>query len=232
MIDSKEMMLFVSLIHTDVWKSPGYIVTGSSSRSQGRLPIFDAMLWAFVAIGFLSATAAEAKRREPDYISLSGFYSQYLNAGIKDTTLKHPAPSADMELAIRFLPIVSLIGSASNSIEPDPDDTDTSQYRIRTAGGGLKIDIPGFLFIGADRSDFRKWSKSSPLNLFILGEALSLEMRDVITYQSTYYLAGRYGVGLDIFPFTTYSHFTLRYMYMNYANNGYAVYSFGGGITF
>lgn len=206
------------------------MVSVGSRHSQAGARINVGVLGAAMLV--FSSSAAQARDKASDYVSVSGFYSQYLGVGSNNTGIKHPAPSADMELAVRVFSILSLTGAASNSMEPDRDDTETAQDRIRTVGGGLKIDIPGFLFVGSTRKDFRKWAKSSPLNLFIIGEALSLEMKDVVHQTSTYALAGRFGAGLDIYPFTDYSHFTVRYLYLNHSNTGFAVYSFGGGVTF
>lgn len=206
-------------------------VTAWYRRRQDRaLNLFVAPI-AVTAV-LLSGSCAFAKKRSSDVFSLSGYYSQYTNAGVRDASIKHPAPSADIEVAIRVLSLVSLAASMSNSIEPDPTDIETQQERIRTLGGGIKVDLPGFFLLGTRRSDLMRWSKSDPFNLFAIGEALVLETKDVVTYNSTLYTAGRFGLGLDIFPFTELSHFTLRCLYMNFANNGYMVYSFGGGIVF
>jgi hypothetical protein len=185
-----------------------------------------------IAVGVFSGANAYGKTRNPDWVNLSGYYSQYTNAGGNTAALPHPAPSADVELGVRVMPILSLVGSLSNSVEPDKNDLETSQYRIRTYGGGLKLDLPGFFLLGAEKKDFKSWAKTSPINSFLIAEALSVEFRDVVTEIRTNSVAGRYGIGVDLFPFTTLSHFTLRVLYMNYQNSSYVVYSFGGGITF
>lgn len=181
-----------------------------------------------MALKQASASSSETH----DWLNLSGFYSQYTTTQGSSANLPHPAPSADVEVSLRVIPSINLVGSMTNTVEPRSDDPETQQYRIRTAGGGLKFDIPGFLLIGGHLADFKKWTKTRPFNTFILAEALSLSLVDTTTETETKLTAGRFGMGIDIFPWTNLSHFTLRVLYLNYANVGYTVYSFGGGVIF
>ena len=204
----------------------------SLARSNGILARDPARKITAIFLTIAMASPALAKRRDPDYVTLSGYYSQYNLRGALDPVIQWPTQSADAELAVRVFSIVSIVGSLANSIEPDMNDAGASPYRFRTAGGGIKIDIPGLFFIGAEKRDYRASTKSHPFNLFFVAEALLLEMRDIATHGTVTVSARRAGFGLDIFPFVNLSHFTIRALAFNYANSTYVVTSFGGGVTF
>lgn len=173
-----------------------------------------------------------ARTQSTDWVNISGFYSQYGNANGDSSKFPHQAPSADIELGIRVFHVISLVGSITNTVQPDRDDANIAQYRIRQSGGGLKFDLPGFFFIGGELKDFKRWGKIKPFNTFLLTEALSLGLVDLTTEQTSTVQAGRFSLGMDIFPWTELSHFTLRASYLNHSNIGYWVYSFGGGVLF
>lgn len=197
---------------------------------QGRTWIATVSVLLVPFIG-LSKSGSSSKT-STDWLTASGFYSQYSYQSGNFDPLPLPAPSADVEIALRFLSVLSLVGSLSNTVEPDPNDLANAQYRIRTAGGGIKLDLPGVFLIGASRAEFKRWGKRKPLNTFIVAEALSLSRVDVINGQTMVLPASRYGAGIDVFPFTQLSHFTFRWLYLNCSGVGYGVFSFGGGITF
>lgn len=176
------------------------------------------------------SSPAQAKKREFDWFNLSGFYSQYGRAGGAD--IPHPAPSADIDLAIRLYSKLSLAGTISNTVEPDPTDVSVAQYRIRTVGGGLKFDLPGFFLIGGEARELKRSAKNWPINSFIMAEVLTLTFFDVSNFVETPYTAGRYALGFDIFPWSELSHFSFKFSYLSFANAGFLVYSFGGGISF
>lgn len=206
--------VFISFAYTQVFKNL-------------RAPL--AILILTLALIPWSSGASESNR---DWIVVSGHYSQYKTANGKLPSQSHPAPSADVDVAIRVLGPLNLLGSLTNTVEPDRNDPNITPFRIRTTGAGLKLDLPGFFFLGSKGRSFFDWGKSRPISTSLFAEAVNLELKDLLNTTTAQQTAGRFGIGLDLFPWTQLSHFTLRWMYLNSANTGYWVYSFGGGITF
>jgi len=224
MLILKTVMIKTASWGTTALRESSFILAMAPKRTQG-VTFLVSFLLAFAVAG-----PAFAKKREFDWLNFSGFYSQYTKAG--GGAFPTPAPSADIDLALRLFSKLSLTGTISNTVEPDPTDSNIAQYRIRTTGGGLKLDLPGFFFLGGEWKELKKPAKNWPVSTFLMADVLNLTLIDVTNAEETSYLAGRYALGLDIFPFTDLSHFTLKFSYLSFANAGYFIYSFGGGISF
>lgn len=193
---------------------------------------FKLIYFAFLIGVFFQSSIVFGENRDRDFVSFSGFYSHYKLRGEADAGIQWPSHSADVELSVRLISIFSLVGSLSNSIAPEGVSSGYSLYRYRAERIGLKVDLPGFFFIGSSVKDFTRSGKFHPLNLFAIAESVNLEMKNVNSPDTTTASGRTVGLGIDIFPFTKLSHFTIRYQYFNYASTSYAVLGSGGGITF
>lgn len=165
---------------------------------------------------------------------MTGFYSSYANSNISSSSAASVdvTPSVDIEASIRLRAIFSLTLTWVQFQNPDPNNNSQFQDDLSGFGLGMKIDLPGFFFMGGGNDELERAMKKSPLNTYIFGEVLKLTVTTPSTGGATTTSAGRGGIGCDIFPYFQHTYLSIRFALLNLLGVSYASYAVGVGFRF
>lgn len=167
-------------------------------------------------------------------LALTGFSSSYTNLKLgsnpNNTSVESVAPSVDVELALRGQSVFSFFVSWTHFSDPDPNDASQLPYTADGFGLGIKIDLPGFFFVG--KSSANRGGKQHPVNTYLFGEVIKFFLTDISDGVKVSTTAARDGLGVDIFPFNQTAYVALRVSLLNLLGATYVSYSWGLGFSF
>jgi hypothetical protein len=178
---------------------------------------------------------ADSGNRQDKY-AFTSFYTMYSQSGLSSGSgaagSGSPAPSLDVEFAIRLQTIFNLTLLYSRFQTPDSSNTAQLQDNISGYGLGMKIDLPGFFFIGGKREQSEREGKLHPVNSFLFGEILRSTLVDAAAGTTTTSTTPRYGFGFDLFLFNPYVYLSLKLSLLNLLGATYLGAGAGLGCTF
>lgn len=219
-------------------------------RDEERLresPPLWVSLWAspwtsLLAIALIAMSASHAQARggggsESETIAITAFSSSYTNLKLgtnpNDTTVDQIAPTIDVELAWRVHSVFSFTFSWCHFGEPDPNNPSVLPDKADGFGLGVKVDLPGFFFIGDSQGGGgSQHSKRHPVNTYLFGEVLKFFMTDINSGTKVSTTAARDGFGMDIFPFNQHVYIATRFGLFNLLGVTYFTYAWGLGASF
>lgn len=167
-----------------------------------------------------------------DFISVNTYYDTYAAITKAPNVTTSPAPSVDVEMTLRLETLFSLVIAFSQFLEPDPTNSEQMQAFMRGAGGGIRVDLPGFFLLFPQKSDSSRDGRLFPVNTFIFGQVVKVDSVDVATGQRSVIATSRYGAGMDIFTFNKVTFLTVRYSIFNHLGSMYGSPGFGMGFSF
>lgn len=194
-----------------------------------------------LVVGALLSTGRPAQAHNSnevtrDYVAVTTFSSSYASAnlGTNPSSANGNAlmPSVDMEFALRFNTIFNLTLSWTRFQDPDPNDTTFLQDEAGGFGAGLKIDLPGFFFLGSRADDNTRRAKNYAFNTYLFGEVVKLTLTDMKTGSKITATGGRDGIGMDIFPWNQTAYLSTRVAFFNLLGVSYINYAWGFGMRF
>ncbi len=188
-----------------------------------------------VAIGLLTGASdcyAAKKRFESDTVSLNTYYDFYTVLSNAPNVTAKPAPSVDVELTLRLQSVFSLVLAFSQFVEPDRKDDGQLQTFMRGAGGGLRVDFPGFFLLFADKKDAGRDGRLYPVNTYAFGQVVKIDSVDVATGEKSVLVTSRYGLGIDVFVFNPTTYIAVRYALFNHLGSMYGSPGVGLGLAF
>jgi hypothetical protein len=196
----------------------GFLKMRCGTRPWRRLELL-LLVFACVFVGH----NAHARYQEPKSFFFQGLSTQMKDIGSSSTSngaFPHQLQEAELGLRVMGIFSISAIGERSQ------DNT------MQGFGGGLRIDLPGFFFIGADDRDLRKKAKSYPVNTSIFMQTISIQYKPVGQTTALKNTTTRYGVTIELFPFQQMVYVSLEGGLYNYGGNSYALTGAGLGMQF
>jgi hypothetical protein len=177
---------------------------------------------------------ANAVKDKSSRLSISVLRSQY--SDIKMNTSKASEtptqtnkvtgfePTNDVEMDIRLRNYFNLALTYGKSIR-GPDTTNM--------GGGLRVDTPGFFFLGGNpMKDVKEPHKRFPINTSIFAFLIYQLQEEEGTTTVNGYVGSNLGVAMDIFLFNHSVYSTAQASVFNMQSNAFFSYAFGLGIEF
>ncbi|MGE0527343.1 MAG: hypothetical protein AB7G93_21930 [Bdellovibrionales bacterium] len=157
-------------------------------------------------------------------MSISTLYSQFTDLRATTTALPQDlAPTWDVELNIRLRGPYSLAGFIGKSTD--------NVYENH--GGGFRIDIPGFFFIGGNvLREAARSQRKYPVSTSAFGFLMQQTKNDEETGESSRFTGSIMGMSMDVFLFNPYSFLTVQASFFNTQGHAFFSYSYGVGFEY
>lgn len=164
--------------------------------------------------------------------ALTTYYSNYDDISLNDsaTKVKLP-PSLDIDLTLRLMSIFNVAFTAKRFIHDERSSVSSLSAERQSFGLGLKVDLPGIFFIGANTKFASLMGKNWPVNTFLYGNVQQVSSQNV-NGSTDKAIASNYGFGMDVFLFNEIAYLSLHIGGFQFENNTFFQWSNGLGVTF
>lgn len=213
------------------------MVTWAEMRSnavinRNRLIVVWRALGALALMAVLDSTLAHAQtpRMKPDWITMGAYYTTYSNLSLAGSVGRQIPSSVDMEIGLRIHTVFTFMFAYNEFQSPSRPEEITA--KLGGPGLGMSVDLPGFFFIGGTKWDGVREYKNRPMNTYIFGQVLRLNVVEPATGLAQQVMAPKYGWGCDVFLLNRFLHLSVRLELFSYYGDSHLGYSGGLGLSF
>jgi hypothetical protein len=165
---------------------------------------------------------------ERDTINRTAFTTRYIgysdirrNASSSHNDSAVLSPAIEVELGFRFHTIYQFVLVGQNSFKADH----------KGFGAGLRIDLPGFFWLGGSRRSSYDIQRLHPVNTAVFAHVLTMDYIDSNGSKSVN-ISNDFGIAVDIFLFNQYVFLQGQVSLFTTDGNAYGAYGIGLGAEF
>lgn len=141
--------------------------------------------------GILNPSAAKARGLSESLLYVSSTYSDYEDLKIAGGDKVTISPTLDVEIGLRFRKMFNFLINAAQ----------TTDHTREEYGLGLKVDLPGFFWMGVGYGDFSREAKNYPVNSSVFLSSQLTTITSVPDDDDNKSLSTKLGITVDIFLF-------------------------------